>query len=202
MLLSREARGGGTKPKAKDFRGGTVSWWIYTADPRGLMRCAGPLCGRAHMRQPLRIPGTHPPAVPAVCLDTTRRCVPSFIHETPALPCLDLIPCHLPAPACPRPASALAPPGAPQGTGGFGAVYEAGWRGRQVAVKKLPLFGPDQVTTRRSACTLCASRVPSLSAFEQPAPVFCFANRCLGLLVSLVVATAALRGGDVRCAAA
>lgn len=28
--------------------------------------------------------------------------------------------------------------------GGFGAVYEATWRGRRVAVKKLPNLGPDQ----------------------------------------------------------
>lgn len=28
--------------------------------------------------------------------------------------------------------------------GGFGSVYEGRWRGRAVAVKKLPQFGPDQ----------------------------------------------------------
>lgn len=33
---------------------------------------------------------------------------------------------------------------APQGMGGFGSVYEGRWRGRAVAVKKLPQFGPDQ----------------------------------------------------------
>lgn len=31
-----------------------------------------------------------------------------------------------------------------QGTGGFGSVFESTWRGRRVAVKMLPHFGPDQ----------------------------------------------------------
>lgn len=36
-----------------------------------------------------------------------------------------------------------------QGTGGFGVVYEATWRGRRVAVKKLPQMGPDQPFTQQ-----------------------------------------------------
>jgi hypothetical protein len=40
--------------------------------------------------------------------------------------------------------NALPAPAVLQGTGGFGAVYEAKWQARPVAVKKLPRLSDDQ----------------------------------------------------------